>query len=177
MRAAHGDARRLPTGDLRSLRPACQFSPARRRARSRPPRKTGHAASTLQTPRGAFAADFVICATNRESTWILRAGPELQKLRRQHRYPGSDRATSRRRYRAEPAAWPLSLSRRRLRADLERVAGDHAVDRRTSIFFAICVHHELRRVGVIDQCDDHRDPETGAWSDARPVPRVDIERY
>ena len=119
----------------------------------------------LRTTSGAFAADFVICGTGIDMNFAGR--PELKELRRQHRDLGRPLPAAA--GRAQPTARALSLSRRRLRAD-GAYHRRNPVDREHS-----CVrdrlHHELWRLRLVDQCDDHGGAETGARPDARPVPR------
>ena len=95
-------------------------------------------------------------------------GPaRVAKLRRQHRDLGRPLPAAA--GRAQPAARPFSLSRRRLRADGAR-RRRNTVDRGHSCL-RDRLHHELRRFGLIDQCDDHGRAEARAWADARPVSR------
>ena len=108
-----------------------------RARRSRPPgRPIGGV--ELQTPSGAFAADFVICGTGIDMNFAGRA--RAAKLRRQHRDLGRPLPAAA--GRAQPAARPLSLSRRRLRADRAR-RRRNAVDRRHPCL-RDRLHHELR---------------------------------
>ena len=119
----------------------------------------------LRTTSGAFAADFVICGTGIDMNFAGR--PELKNC-------AANIATWSDRY--QP---PLDERSPRL-GRFPYLADDYALMERTTGETPWIAeyprvrdrfHHELWRLRLIDQCDDHGGAETGARPDARPVPR------
>ena len=122
-------------------------------------------ASNLQTPRGVFAADFVIAAP--ASRWILPAGRNCGTSPR-------NIATWADRYQPPPDERSPRLGRFPYLADdyafTERVPGETPWIADIHLF-AIASTMSFGPSGLVDQRDDDRRAEARARADARPVPR------
>ena len=154
----------FPQATRRSLCPPPKFSPSMTVRRSKPPDKSVWHGVELQTPRGVFAADFVICGTGIDMNF---AG------RRELRNCAANIAVWADRYQPPADERSPRLGRFPYLVDdyalIERVAGDggNTVDRQHPCL-CDCLHHELRCLRFIDQCDDHGGAEARAWADLRP---------